>query len=840
MPKIRVFELARELNIPGKDLITRMKAMGFTVKGNFDALDDDQVVQIKAKMLEPVTRVEEGAAAAEEGAAGEQPRKRRIISARRSEEVHKIQESLGISGPLPEDAKTREQVEPLPPKAPEPEPVPAAPSVEPAPLAAAAAAAAPLPAEIPVSAPAALAAQPVTAPEPPREPLLWKDVRKVEAQKAAEAAAAAPPAATPVADERAKWREFKRPEKRAHVTPEAEDWVRSPRRRLHARRAPRVPKLVPEQAAPVRRRKIRLGSSITVSEMAGAIGVKASEIIKKLMQLGVIATINQSIEGTVAELIAAEFNVEVEAASADMEELVREEEAKPEDLLPRPPIVTVMGHVDHGKTSLLDRIRASDVAAGEAGGITQHIGAYHVKAPSGDLVFLDTPGHEAFTSLRARGANVTDLVVLVVAADDGVMPQTVEAIQHAKAAQVPILVAVNKIDRPNADVDRVKRQLMEQQLVPEEFGGDTIFVPLSAKTGQGVPQLLEMIQLQAEVLELKAPQVGSARGSVIEARMDRRRGPVATVMVQRGTLAVGDHFVVGHTYGRVRAMFDDRGQVVERATPSIPVEILGFDELPQAGDPFVVMADEKRARELAAHRATLHKGIEAAPPRRAHLEDFLQGAAAGEVVTLNVVLKADTQGSLEALRGSLEKLSGRKANINLTRTGIGGISESDISLASTTNAIVIGFNVRPEAKAQELAHQEGIDVKQYSIIYELIDDVRAALQGLLKPVIREQVIGHLEVRGVFPSPKDGQIVGGYVTDGKLQRNSFFRLYRDNVVVHTGSIGSLRRFKEDVSEVQQGFECGLRILNYTDVRSGDVIEAFIKVEEKQTLDAVGQA
>jgi translation initiation factor IF-2 len=463
-----------------------------------------------------------------------------------------------------------------------------------------------------------------------------------------------------------------------------------------------------------------------------------------------------------------------------------------------------------------------------------------VKSPAGDVVFLDTPGHEAFTSLRARGANVTDLVILVVAADDGVMPQTVEAIQHAQAAKVPIIVAVNKIDRPNADVDRVKRQLMEHQLVPEEFGGETIYVPLSAKTGQGIPQLLEYLHLQAEVLELKAPHVGPARGSVIESKMDRRRGPVSTVIVQRGTLSVGDHFVVGHTYGRVRAMFDDRGQPVEKAFPSEPVEILGFDELPQAGDPFVVMSGEKLARELSTHRAMLHRGAEAAPTRRAHLEDFLQGAAEGEVVTLHVVLKTDTQGSLEALRMSLDRLGNQKANVNLVRAGIGGITETDVSLAATTNSIVIGFNVRPEAKAAELAQREGIDVKLYTIIYELIDDVKAALQGMLKPLIREQVIGHLEVRGVFPSPKDGQIIGGFVTDGKLQRNSFFRLFRDNVLVHTGTIGSLRRFKDDVSEVQQGFECGMRVMNYTEVRAGDLIEAFIKVEEKQLLDSVAQA
>ena len=849
MAKMRVFEVARELNIPGRDLIKRMKGMGFTVKGNFDALDEEQIRQIKGSMLEPVTRVEEAAPQLEEGEDGEKPRKRRIISARRSKEVHKIQESLGMEGPLPEDAETRREVVTPPPA---PEPAEEAPPVAAEEPAAAEAGEAPPGAEEapppeaeevpPVAAEAP--AEPVPPPRRPGSPRATVVAMPDEAPGAKpEPPSDRRPAPAAPSEDRGKWREFKRSERKPDQAGR-EDWIRSPRRRGGRMRRHRPAKVAAAAAAealpiPVRKRKIRLGQVVTVSELAGATGVKAGEIIKKLMALGILATINQPIEGSVAELVAAEFEIEVEADTSNLEDLVKEEPVDPATLFPRPPIVTVMGHVDHGKTSLLDRIRNSDVTAREAGGITQHIGAYFVHSPSGDLVFLDTPGHEAFTSLRARGANVTDLVVLVVAADDGVMPQTVEAIEHSHAAKVPIMVAINKMDRPNADPEKVKRQLMEHDLLPEELGGDTVFVPVSAATGDGIPQLLEMIHLQGELLELKAPRVGLARGFVIESKMDRQRGPVATVIVQRGTIKVGDEFVVGATHGRVRAMFDDNDDPVTEAPPSTPVEILGYNDLPQAGDLFVVMDDEKVIRQIAERRGQRAKETEAAQRHRVHLEDFLQGVKEGESTSLNVVLKADTQGSLEAIRGSLEKIGNEQVNVNHVRAGIGGITETDISLASTTDSIVIGFNVRPDAKAASLAQSDGIEIKLYAIIYELINDVKAGLQGLLKPVIREQVIGHLEVREVFSSPKDGKIVGGYVTDGRLQRNSFVRLFRDDVLVTNGTIGSLRRFKEDVQDVQSGYECGLRIANVTDIREGDLIEAFVKVEEAQTLESLAQ-
>ncbi|MCH7477453.1 MAG: translation initiation factor IF-2 [SAR324 cluster bacterium] len=584
-----------------------------------------------------------------------------------------------------------------------------------------------------------------------------------------------------------------------------------------------------------RRRAIRLGQNITVSELAGVLGVKAPDIIKRLMVLGVMATVNDSIEGATAELIGSEFNVPIELDTTNIEDFVKEEPVDESQLKSRPPIVTVMGHVDHGKTSLLDHIRETQVADREAGGITQHIGASLVKIEAGSIVFVDTPGHEAFTSMRARGANITDLVVLVVAADDGVMPQTTEAIEHARAANVPIMVAINKMDRPNADVEKIKRQLMEHELLAEELGGETIMVPVSAKTGEGVAHLLEMIQLQAEIMELKTTPEGPARGFIIEARMDRRRGPVATVIVRRGTLQPGDYFVAGSTQGRVRAIFDDRGQPVNEAGPSHPVEILGYDELPEAGDELVVVPEEKIARQIAAGRANRKQEGDSVERRRMHLEDFIQGVESAEEDTLNVVLKADAHGPLEAIRSALEKQGNAQARARVIRGGVGGISENDISLAATTNAVVIGFNVRPEAKAGSLARSDGVDVKLYTVIYELIEDVRKALEGLLKPIVREEVIGHCEVRQIFSVSKEGQIAGGFITDGRLERNGLVRLYRDNVLIHSGTISSLRRFKEDVAQVNSGYECGVRIAKFTDIQEGDYIESYVQVEEAQTLD-----
>jgi translation initiation factor IF-2 len=844
---MRVFELARELNLPSKELIKRVSLLGFKIDGNFNVLDDDTIGQIKAKMLEPVTRVEQQSASGE-GLGGEAPRKRRIISARKSGEVHKIQESLGVSGPLPEDELTRAEVVPgAPPPIPAPEAVPAI-APEDGAAAAAAADAAPSPASrgqvgvmMPVRQAAGLKILKKGTPPPPsaEEPAGgWKEVKKGDRKRGAYIEEDAP----------GRWPAGKRPERRpGGDIPGGDAWNRGPRRRSPEKRARLAARQAVQQESESkhtfgpRRRAIRIGAAITVSELAGAIGVKAPEIVKKLMALGIMATINAPIDGTTAELVAADFNVEIAVDTSDLEDTVKEAAEDTAPLERRPPIVTIMGHVDHGKTSLLDFIRKSHITDREAGGITQHIGAYYVASEAGDVVFLDTPGHEAFTSLRARGANVTDLVVLVVAADDGVMPQTVEAIDHARAAKVPIMVAVNKMDRPGADPERIKRQLMEHELVAEEFGGETVFVPVSAKTGLGVPNLLEMIHLQAEVLDLKSPATGRARGFVIESKMDRQRGPVATVIVQRGLLRVGDHFVAGETFGRVRALFDDLGRPIEQAGPSVPAEVLGFGETPAAGDAFVVMADEQTARDLAVLRTDRRKDLAQGESRHTQLETFLQQARGGEETrVLRLIVKADTQGSLEALRSSLGKEGNEQVAVEIIRAGVGGITETDVSLAATSDAVVIGFSVRPEAKASELARSEGVEIKLYTIIYELIDDVHAGLQGLLKPVVKEEVIGHCEVREVFNLSREGQIAGGYVTDGHIERTSQVRVFRDNVLVHTGAIGGLRRFKDDVAQVQSGYECGVRLANYNDVKPGDLIEAFIRVEEAATLERAGRA
>ncbi|HKJ00748.1 MAG TPA: translation initiation factor IF-2 [bacterium] len=874
---MRVFELARELNIPGKDLIDRMKALGYKVDGNFNVLDQKTIADVKSKMLEPVSRVVEQPSASEEEAEGEEedrPRKRRIISARRSGEVRKIKESLGMEGPLPEDQKTREEVAPVRLKsrrAQEAEEAAEGPSGE-APEAQVAAEGA--------EAPLAAAAEPVAgaegeegAPAPedgestqavgrmqaPR-PVIGIPLPKPVDVDAAKAGARAPgedwreprkgrkrpEGAAPVEEAaRGSWRDVKRERKGANYIADDDEWVRPRRGGARRRKGAPPPRMMTEEPKHTfnpRQKAIRIGNNIRVADLAGAIGVKAPELLRKLMALGTMATVNDSVDSSTAELLASEYDVSLEVftGSPSLDELIKEEEIPADQLSPRPPIVTIMGHVDHGKTTLLDYIRKSHITSGEAGGITQHIGAYYVKSDAGDIVFLDTPGHEAFTSLRRRGANVTDLVVLIVAADDGVMPQTVEAIEHAQAAEVPILVAMNKMDRPNADPDKIKRQLMEHGLVPEEYGGDTVMVPISAVSGDGVPQLLEMIHLQAELLELGSTTEGRARGHIIESQMDRRRGPVATVLVERGTLRIGDHFVAGYSYGRVRAMVNDRGEAVEFVTPSMPVEVLGFGELPQAGDLFAVMEDEHAAREAASLRAAEQRE-EAQAPRLVSLEDFLQQAGPGaEQGTLNMVIKADTQGSLEAIRSSLEKEGDERIRVNVIRAGVGGITETDVNLAATSNAVVIGFNVRAETKAGDLARSEGVDIKAYTIIYELLDDVHAALQGLLKPVVREEVIGHMEVRDVFSTTKDGRIAGGYVTDGRMERNVPVRVYRDDVIIHTGMLNSLRRFKDDVPTVQSGFECGFRVANFNDLRQGDQIEAFMRVEEAAKLERAGRS
>ena len=587
------------------------------------------------------------------------------------------------------------------------------------------------------------------------------------------------------------------------------------------------------------KRVVRMGDTIAVSELAKKMAVQGREIVKKLWALGMMGvTINQDIDLDTATLIANEFGYQIESTAFSEDKLLTETEApdNPEDLVARAPVVTIMGHVDHGKTSLLDAIRKANVAAGEAGGITQHIGAYKVSGDKGDVVFLDTPGHEAFTAMRARGAQMTDIVVLVVAADDGPMPQTVEAINHAKEAQVPIVVAVNKIDKPGANPDQIRNKLSEYGLVSEQWGGDTIFVNVSAKTKQGIDELLEMLSVQAEVLDLKANPNKPAKGHVVEARLDRARGPISTILVEDGTLKVGDLVVAGEFSGKIRAMIGDKGQTISEAGPSTPVEVLGIDGVPDAGEVFNVVSDEKAAKALVEHRHDVRRKKELAGTGRVSLENILDKIKSGEVKEVKVILKADVQGSAEAVSAALTKLSTDTVGVNVISTGVGGITESDVSLAKASSAIIVGFNVRPAGKAQQLSEQEGVDIKLYQVIYDAIDDVKKAMVGMLAPISREKLLGKAEVRQVFNIPKAGTIGGCFVTEGKITRKSQLRLVRDSVVIYTGKVGSLRRFKDDVSEVAQGYECGLSIDGYSDLREGDVIEAFEIETVAATLDA----
>jgi translation initiation factor IF-2 len=549
-----------------------------------------------------------------------------------------------------------------------------------------------------------------------------------------------------------------------------------------------------------------------------------------------MVTINQPLDQDTAMILVEELGHKAVVAALDDPEAFTDEEVSQSDapLLPRAPVVTVMGHVDHGKTSLLDYIRRAKVASGEAGGITQHIGAYHVQTDRGMVSFLDTPGHEAFTAMRARGAQATDIVILVVAADDGVMPQTKEAIKHAKAAGVPIVVAINKIDKPDANLDRVKGELVAEEVVPEEFGGESPFVGVSAKTGAGIDALLEQVLLQAEVLELRAPVAAAAKGLVIEARLDKGRGPVATILVQSGTLSTGDVVLAGQTFGRVRAMLDENGKAIKSAGPSIPVEIQGLTEVPQAGDEFMVLSDERRAREIATYRAGKFRNTKLAKQQAAKLENMFSDMSAGEVKTLPIIVKADVQGSQEALAASLLKLSTDEIKVQLVYAAVGGISESDINLAIASRAVVIGFNVRADAGARKQAESNGVSINYYNIIYDAVDELKAAMSGMLAPEQKEEVIGMAEIRTVFVASKIGTVAGCMVTTGQVTRSSKFRLLRDNVVIYTGDIDSLKRLKDDVRDVKEGFECGIKLKNYNDISVGDQLEFFEVKEIARTI------
>jgi translation initiation factor IF-2 len=583
-------------------------------------------------------------------------------------------------------------------------------------------------------------------------------------------------------------------------------------------------------------REVAVPETITVGDLAHKMSVKAAEVIKTLMKLGTMATINQVLDQETAMIVVEEMGHKGKLAKLDDPEayLVEAVEEHAAELQARPPVVTVMGHVDHGKTSLLDYIRRAKVAAGEAGGITQHIGAYHVETPRGVVTFLDTPGHEAFTAMRARGAKVTDLVILVVAADDGVMPQTIEAINHSKAAGVPLVVAINKIDKPEANTEKVKQELLGHGVVPEEYGGDSAFVPVSAKTGAGIDDLLERVLLQAEVLELKAPVNASAKGAVIEARLDKGRGPVATLLVQSGTLKRGDIVLTGAVYGRVRAMFDEAGRSVQSAGPSIPVEVQGLSDVPQAGSEMVVIADERKAREIALFRQGKFRDVKLAKQQAAKLENMFEQMGEGERKALSIVLKADVQGSQEALVHALTRLSTDEVKVNVVHSGVGGITESDVNLAMASRAVIIGFNTRADATARKLIESAGVEVRYYNIIYEAVEEIKAALSGMLAPEKKEQIIGLVDVRQVFRISKVGTVAGCYVLEGVVKRNAQVRVLRDNVVIHTGEIDSLKRFKDDVREVKAGFECGMSLKNYNDLKEGDQLEAFEVLEVARSL------
>ncbi len=583
------------------------------------------------------------------------------------------------------------------------------------------------------------------------------------------------------------------------------------------------------QVQPVvsRKKTIKLMEGTTVKEFAELIGIKISDIIKKFMELGYMPTINQPVDTDAALLVADSFGIKIEVARVE-EDIVDLETPEDESkLLPRPPVITIMGHVDHGKTSLLDAIRETKITETEAGGITQHIGAYKVNLKGKEIVFLDTPGHEAFTSMRARGAKVTDIVVLVVAADDGVMPQTIEAINHAKAANVPIVVAINKIDKPEANPSRVKNELAEYGIIPEEWGGQNIFVEVSAKKRIGIENLLEMILLQAEVMELKANPDKKARGTIIEAKLDKGRGPVATVLVQSGTLRVGDAFIAGIHAGKVRALIDDSGKRVTEVGPSTPVEVIGFSDVPSSGDIFTVVEDEKRARQIALSRQQKQKVAEMSKLKKFTLDDLYSKIKEGEIKELNIIIKGDVQGSVEAIKDALENITHPQVKVKVIHSSVGGITESDVMLAAASHAIIIGFNVRPELKASQSAEKIGVDIRLYNVIYEAIEDVKKALEGLLEPTLKEKTIGRAEVRQTFHISKVGTVAGCYVIEGYISRASDgIRVIRDNIVVYEGKLASLKRFKEDVKEVQSGYECGIMIENFNDVKIGDILENYI--------------
>ncbi|MGD8493022.1 MAG: translation initiation factor IF-2, partial [Desulfobacterales bacterium] len=848
MARLRVYELARDLNMTNKLLITKLNDLDIEVKSHMSALEEEAIAKIKSSLfgakeetveetrikptvirrrrktvkVEAVESPEADTQEADEAAAQKEEA---------TEEVDQKAAAEEAADEAPEVATVEEAQKTVAPADEEATPVQEAPKrvkarkKEPS---------------------AKIIKLPVKPPEKPlKEKKATAKKAKVEALPSRKGIGEQPPPGEDLAPSAKKKRKRKKQYEESEVDKkflkkkisfrkkavvEGEDLYGAgyrPRkqRKLGKGKKPAGGQKTQITVAKAIKRRIKIDEGIVLSELAKRMGIKANEIIKFMMGMGSMATVNQTIDFDTATLIANEFEYEVERASFEEEALIKQETDDPAQLQPRPPVVTIMGHVDHGKTSLLDVIRKSRISETEAGGITQHIGAYLVNTDKGQIAFLDTPGHEAFTAMRARGAQVTDIVVLVVAADDGVMPQTNEAINHAKAAEVPIIVAINKIDKQNAEPDKVQRELAEIGLTPEEWGGDTIYVKVSAKEAEGIDELLEMISLQAEVLEFKANPDKLATGHVVEAKIDAGRGSLATVLVKEGTLKAGDPVVCGMHYGRIRAMLDDRGNQIESAGPSIPVEIVGLSGVPMAGDEFFALKDEKNAKQVSEHRQQKQRSKELAQSSRLSLDKLYERMQAGEVKDLNLIIKADVHGSIEALNDSLTKLSNDEVNVNVVHSASGTIAESDISLATVSNAIIIGFNVRPTPKVQALANEENVDMRFYSVIYDVIKDVKSAMAGMMASTFEEQILGTAEVREVFQIPKVGNIAGCYVTDGKIERGQNVRLLRDGVVVFEGKNSSLRRFKDDVKEVQAGYECGIGIEHFNDIKVGDTIDCY---------------
>ncbi len=842
---MRVFELSKEIGISSKELIGVLRQMHIEVKSHMSTLTEDDVQAVMKRKDLPKTQIpaKKGKIKkAVEEAPAAPPKKRFVLRKKRVEPKEEAPPPVSetpekkkeiVAEPLVAASEAATEVPSLNKTQPE------APIAEPPPvIEEKSSVEAPVP-EVPVApdieSPASSVVEPEAIKEVPVTPSKPEaDKKKGKLQVSPEKAKEKPKrtkrmkwsasegnANTGTQVDQRKWQDFK------------------PVHRREDRKAARKGHGPAVDVAKPRKKVIKIYEGLTVKEFSELIGQKVTSIVAKLMELGKMATINQPIDLDEATIIAESFEVKTEVVAEKTEEelLMAAEPDDPSAMVSRPPVITIMGHVDHGKTSLLDAIRETKVRAGEAGGITQHIGAYMVSTGGKPVTFLDTPGHAAFTAMRARGAQATDIVVLVVAADDGVMPQTVEAVNHAKSAGVPIIVAVNKMDRPDANPDRVKQALSEYELIPEEWGGSTIFVEVSAKEKTGLDNLLEMILLQSEMLELKANPKKSMRGVIVEAKIEKGRGPVATVLVQEGTLKVGSAFVTGIYFGKVRALINDEGKKVKSAGPSTPVEVIGLDGVPEAGDTFIAVADERVAKDVAASRAQRQRTAKLAQVRRTTLDDLYQELKDGAAETLKVIIKADVQGSAEAIREALEGLGTDAVKLEVIHAGVGGITESDVMLAAASNAFVAGFNVRPESKARDLAEREKVDLRQYSIIYDLIDDVRSVMEGLLAPTLKERILGRVEVRQIFNVPKQGTIAGGYVKEGVAARNcSGIRVLRGGECVFEGKLASLRRFKDDVKEVQTGYECGIGVEGYNDIEVDDVFEFYTFDEIASKLES----